>query len=310
MWVALGSLFLKEGTMKIDLHSHSTCSDGRESVLEVFQQAKLAEVDVLALTDHDTTHGWPEAAAIAAELGIGFVPGIEVTTRAHVTSPSGELTKFGVHMLAYLPDPNHEELINVLSDSVSSREVRLRAIVEKIGADYDLEWSDVEMFIAEGATFGRPAVADAMVHRKHFANREEVFATVWPNGQDRYYVPNRGVPDTIESIRLIRRAGGVPIIAHPLSRGKGPEIGHAMPRAHFVEMIEAGLGGFEVNHRDVPEHARTWLREMAAEFDLIITGSSDYHGVDGKPNRLGENTTTPEMLERILAQATGTKAQL
>lgn len=296
--------------MKIDLHAHSNCSDGKESVEEVFHQAKLAGVDVLALTDHDTTHGWPLAAAAASAEGIGFVPGIEVTTRAHVYSPSGELTKFGVHMLAYLPDPNHEQLQQVLSESVTSREIRLRAIVEKIGADYDLDWSDVEMFLADGATFGRPAVADAMVHRGHFENRDDVFARVWPNGADRYYVPNRGVPDTVESIRLIRSAGGVPIIAHPLSRGKGPEVGQAMPREHFEEMIAAGLAGFEVDHRDVPEHAQKWLREMAAEFDLIVTGSSDYHGLTGKKNRLAENTTSPEMLERILAQATGTIAQL
>jgi predicted metal-dependent phosphoesterase TrpH len=296
--------------MKIDLHSHSTCSDGKESVAEVFRQAKLAGVDVLALTDHDTTHGWAEAAEAAREQGIGFVPGIEITTRAHVLSPSGEMHKFGVHMLAYLPDPNHQELAQVLADSVTSREARLRAIVEKIGADFDLEWSDVEMFIADGATNGRPAVADAMIHRGHFDSRDAVFAEIWPNGSDRYYVPNRGVPDTIEAIKLIRRAGGVPVIAHPLSRGKGPDEGQPMPRAHFEEMIAAGLAGFEVDHRDVPEHARKWLREMAAEFDLVITGSSDYHGVTGKQNRLGENSTSPEMLERILAQATGTKAQL
>ena len=124
--------------MKIDLHSHSTCSDGKESVAEVFHQAKLAGVDVLALTDHDTTHGWAEAASAAAHEGIGFVPGIEVTTRAHVFSPSGELHKFGVHMLAYLPDPNHVELAEVLAESVTSRETRLRAIVVREGSANDL----------------------------------------------------------------------------------------------------------------------------------------------------------------------------
>ena len=109
---------------------------------------------------------------------------------------------------------------------------------------------------------------------------------------------------------MIRRAGGVAIIAHPMSRGKGPEVGQPMPRDHFEEMIAAGLAGFEVDHRDVPPHAQKWLREMAKEFDLIVTGSSDYHGLTGKKNRLGENTTSPDMLERILAQATGTQAQL
>ncbi len=297
--------------MKIDLHAHSNCSDGKESVEEVFRQAKLAGVDVLALTDHDTTHGWPLAAAAAKAEGIGFVPGIEVTTRAHVTSHEGKLRKFGVHMLAYLPDPNHEELQTVLRNSVESRELRLRQIVDKVGAVYDLTWDDVEPMIEAGATFGRPAVADALVKREHFKSRKHVFKALWgKNTKHDFYVPNRGVPDTIEAIKLIRLAGGVPIIAHPLSRGKGPKFGQPMPREHFEEMIAAGLAGFEVNHRDVSWRARRWLKNLAKEHDLIVTGSSDYHGLTGKPNRLGENTTSKEMLDRIIAQATGTRPQL
>ena len=296
--------------MKIDLHAHSNCSDGKESVEEVFRQAKLAGVDILALTDHDTTHGWPLAAAAAAAEGIGFVPGIEITTRAHVTSADGTLSKFGVHMLAYLPDPNHSELQQVLSDSVASREKRLREIVERVGAVYDLTWDDVEPMIEAGATFGRPAVADALVKRGHFKSRKQVFKKIWGKNKRDFYVPNRDVPDTIEAIKLIRRAGGVPIIAHPLGRGKGPKLGEPMPLAHFQEMIAAGLAGFEVNHRDVPWRAKRWLRQLANQHNLIVTGSSDYHGLKGKPNRLGENTTSKEMLERIIAQATGTQAQL
>ena len=287
--------------MRIDLHSHSTRSDGKESPTEVFEHAAAAGVNVLALTDHDTTSGWLEAAEAADRFGLGFVPGIEVTTRATVTRDSRR-HHISIHMLAYLPDPNHQELAQVLADSVTSREARLRAIVEKIGADFDLEWSDVEMFIADGATNGRPAVADAMIHRGHFDSRDAVFAEIWPNGSDRYYVPNRGVPDTIEAIQLIRRAGGVPVIAHPLSRGKGPDVGQPMPRAHFEEMISAGLAGFEVYHRDVPERARRWLIRLAKKHNLVITGSSDYHGKEGKVNLLGENTTSEAMLERIVSQ--------
>lgn len=295
--------------MKIDLHSHSNCSDGKESVAQVFAEAKKAGVDVLALTDHDTTHGWAEARVAAKNEGIGFVPGIEVTTRAHVTNADGELHKFGVHMLAYLPDPEHDALKFVLEESVMSREKRLQAIVELIAEDYEISWQDVLDELQDGATYGRPAIADALIKKGRFVYRNEVFAEIWENSST-YYVPNRGVPDTMDAIALIRSAGGVPIIAHPLSRGKRPPKGAGFPIEHFEAMIEAGLAGFEVDHRDVEEDAREWLRELAKKHDLIITGSSDYHGIDGKPNRLGEYTTSEEMLGRILEQATGTKVHL
>lgn len=287
--------------MKIDLHSHSTHSDGREDVRTVFTEAKAAGVTTLALTDHDSTAGWSEAAAVATELGIEFVPGIEVTTRAHVTGLDGKPRKFGVHMLAYLVDPNHAELVKVLAESVSSRETRLKEITELVAKKWHITWEQVEAQLTTGATKGRPALADALIAAGHFVNRGEVFDTVFFHGSP-YYVPNRGVPDTIEAIKLIRRAGGVPIIAHPLGRGKGPKRFQKMPLAHFEEMIAAGLGGFEVYHRDVPKRARRWLLRLAKKHNLIVTGSSDYHGKDGKVNLLGENTTAPEMLARILEQ--------
>ena len=293
----------------IDLHSHSNKSDGRESVREVFESAHRSGVDILALTDHDTTSGWHEADSIARELGIGFVPGIEVTTRANVLGLDGRRHRFGVHMLAYLPDPNDVALAGALVTSVESRQGRLREIVAKIAVDYELTWADVEAELVGGATMGRPAVADALVTRGHFTNRGEVFDQLFFQGSP-YYVPNTGVPETIEAIELIRGAGGVPIIAHPLSRGKGPAEGEPMPVAHFEEMIEAGLAGFEVMHRDVPRHSREWLLSMATKHDLIVTGSSDYHGETGKPNRLGENSTEPEMFARILAQASGVEPYL
>ena len=291
--------------MKIDLHAHSSWSDGADSVTEVFRAAKAAGVDVLALTDHDTTKGWDEARSIAAELGIGFVPGIEITTRARVSVDR----PFGVHMLAYLPDPNHPALAAALSNTVAKREARLLTLFELVSAEYELTWQDVLDQLREGATHGRPALAAALVARGHFDHTNDVFKTVWADGDNRFYVPNRGVIETIDAVRLIREAGGVPIIAHPLARGKGPAEGSPMPRAHFIELIEAGLAGFEVYHRDVPEHARRWLISLAQEFDLLLTGSSDYHGIR-KHNVLGEQTTSPAVLESIIAQASGTPALL
>ena len=290
--------------MKIDLHTHSSWSDGSETVENVFLEAKRREVDVIALADHDTTRGWAEARELSAAHGVGFIPAIEITTRAH---PAGEKS-FGVHLLAYLPDPNHAELTATLENTLRLREERLVQMFELISAEFELDWQDVQDQLRNGATHGRPSIAAAMVSRGHFASTADVFDNLWGPGSP-FYVPNKDVVDTIDAIRLVVAAGGVPIIAHPLSRGKGPEEGEPMPVAHFEEMIAAGLAGFEVDHRDVPLHAQKWLREMAAKHDLIMTGSSDYHG-NRKVNVIGENTTSPEMLERILAQATGAEAQL
>ena len=278
--------------MRIDLHAHSTHSDGREDVRAIFASAQAAGVDVLALTDHDSTAGWAEAAEVATELGMGFVPGIEVTTMAQ-----GKNKPFSVHMLAYLPDPNNAALQSVLRHTVVAREQRLRDITELVSPVWSITWDDVMAQLREGATMGRPAVADALVAAGHFANRGEVFEQVLFDGSE-FYVSNESAPDVLDAIELIRNAGGVPVIAHPLGRSDG---NHALPEAHFRAMIEAGLAGFEVYHRDVPQFARDWLLGLA-EFDLVVTGSSDYHGLTGKENRLGENLTEPEMLERITAQ--------
>jgi predicted metal-dependent phosphoesterase TrpH len=302
--------------MRIDLHSHSTRSDGRESVAKVFETAAAEGVDILALTDHDTSSGWAEATEVAARLGMGFVPGIEVTTKAHFDEPSGRRRSFSVHMLAYLPNPEHPEFAAALAHSLESRKTRILEMVEVIAPDYPITVDDVLGQLDAGATQGRPAIADALIKKGYFETREDVFAEIWGAHQNgRYYIPNRGTPDTVDAIKLIRAAGGVPVIAHPLARKKSDRSGaesreDGFPRDHFVQMIEAGLAGFEVYHREVDEEARQWLLDLAGEFDLVVTGSSDYHGAGGKPNRLGENTTAPAMLERILEQGRGTSAVL
>ncbi|MEN9607274.1 MAG: hypothetical protein RL605_1102, partial [Actinomycetota bacterium] len=205
--------------MKIDLHVHSNNSDGRESVSEVVDEAVAAGLDIFALTDHDTTAGWAEAESLARERGLGFVPGIEVTTRAKRVDADGNEYGFGVHMLAYLPDPNNVALSTSLTRSVEGRVERLQKIVDLLAVDYDLTWEDVTKHLADGATPGRPAVADALVHLGHFENRGQVFEEVWVKGS-KYYVPNTSVPTPEQAIELIRAAGGVPVIAHPLSRSK------------------------------------------------------------------------------------------
>jgi 3',5'-nucleoside bisphosphate phosphatase len=293
--------------MIIDLHSHSTRSDGKESPTEVFEQAALAGVNILALTDHDTTSGWAEAGAAATRLGLGFVPGIEVTTRAKVQS-DGRERRISVHMLAYLTDPNHPGLTSVLGDSVATREVRARAMVDLMAKDFDITWELVMEQLSEGATIGRPALADALVTLGVVSHRSEAFETILSK-HGGYYIPSKTV-DVFEAITLIREAGGVPVIAHPLGGAPDNLDRGDLPQEHFEKLIAGGLAGFEIYHREVPPVAREWLLSLAAKHDLIVTGSSDYHGMDGKPNRLGEHSTSPEMLERIIALGSGVEPQL
>jgi predicted metal-dependent phosphoesterase TrpH len=293
--------------MIIDLHAHSTRSDGKESPTEVFEQAALAGVNILALTDHDTVSGWAEASAAARRLGLGFVPGIEVTTRAMVKRRDREHF-ISVHLLAYLPDPNHAALASVLGDSVATRETRAKAMVDLLANDFDITWDLVLEQLTEGATIGRPALADALVQLGVVSHRSEAFESILSKDGG-YYIPAE-TADVFDAINLIREAGGVPVIAHPLGGAPDNLNRGDLPQEHFEKLIAGGLAGFEVFHREVPQVAREWLLGLADKHDLIVTGSSDYHGEHGKPNRLGENSTSPEMLQRIIEMASGVEAQL
>ena len=293
--------------VKIDLHTHSTRSDGLDSPTDLMINAKKAGLDVIALTDHDTVSGWDEARGKAFELGLGFVPGIEVTSVSDIER-FGRTIRISVHLLAYLPDPDHKALEIVLGDTVATREARGRAIVEKLAEQIPITWEMVLDHLDKGATIGRPAIADTLVTMGLVPDRSAAF-DYYLSTDGPFYVSHSTV-STLEAIGLIGQAGGVPVIAHPL-KGVGPDTDpEDLPVDHFEEMIAAGLQGVEVYHRDVPETARKWLHELAAKHDLIITGSSDYHGVSGKPNQLGENTTSQEMLDRIVSLGTGNKASL
>lgn len=291
--------------VKIDLHTHSTRSDGLDTPGQLVSNAAKAGITVLALTDHDTVSGWDEARSKAVELGLGFVPGIEVTSVSDVER-FGRTIRISVHLLAYLPDPNHEALALVLGDTVATREARARAIVDKLATAMPITWEMVLDHLDKGATIGRPAIADTLVTMKKVSDRSEAFE-YYLSTDGPFYVSHSAV-STLEAIDLIGRAGGVSVIAHPL-KGVGPNTSpEDLPLDHFEQMIKRGLSGIEVYHRDVPEAARSWLLDLAAKHDLVVTGSSDYHGVAGKPNQLGENTTSQEMLDRIVKLGTGTKA--
>jgi 3',5'-nucleoside bisphosphate phosphatase len=281
--------------VRIDLHAHSTVSDGTEPPADVIRAAASAGLDVVALTDHDTTTGWDAAATAAAEAGIGFVPGMEVSC---LTSEG-----ISVHVLSYLHDPTHAGLLDEIGKARDARLVRAERMVELLAEDFPITWSEVTSHVGHGATIGRPHIADALVAAGIVADRSEAFAQIL-TAHSRYYVPHYA-PDPATAVALVREAGGVPVFAHPVAASRGRVVGEAV----FAEMIDAGLAGVEIDHRDNPEEGRRKLRRLAAKHDLLITGSSDYHGA-GKPNRLGENTTDIAMLDRILDAGTGAKPYL
>jgi predicted metal-dependent phosphoesterase TrpH len=275
--------------MRIDLHTHSTASDGTQSPAEVVGSAAEADLDVLALTDHDTTSGWDEAAAAAMGHGITLVRGIEISCQHEGIS---------IHLLGYLQDPAAPGLLAELDRSRQSRQTRAQRIVDLLSADVPLHWDDVLAQIEPGATIGRPHIADAMVARGIVPSRELAFATYLGDGSP--YFVSHYAPDPVRAVRLVVQAGGVAVMAHPFASIRGPVVSDAV----IETMAAAGMAGLEVHHR---EHSGDQVRhglDLSASLGLLVTGSSDYHG-DGKPNRLGENTTDPEVLQQIEERATG-----
>lgn len=277
--------------MRIDLHAHSNVSDGTQTPAGVMVSAAAAGLDALALTDHDSTDGWEAAAAAALEHGVAFVPGMEISCRTH--------EGISVHLLSYLHDPAHPGLLEEITKAKDARLSRAERMVTLLAEDYPLSWDDVIHHVAPGATLGRPHIADALVAAGVVADRSEAFASILTS-HSRYFVQHYA-PDPALAVELVRTAGGVPVFAHPVASSRGRVVGERTYR----EMIDAGLLGLEVEHRDNPEEGREFLRGLATKHGLLMTGSSDYHGA-GKPNLLGENLTTPEVLARIEELGTGT----
>ncbi|MHA6693025.1 PHP domain-containing protein [Homoserinimonas sp. A520] len=275
----------------IDLHTHSSVSDGTETPAQLVRAALAAGLGTIAITDHDSTAGWHEAAAEASGTGLTVIPGMELSTRYGWQS---------VHLLAYLLDPMNADLIAETARIRAARLSRAESIVGRIAADYDLTWEDVLAQTANGATVGRPHIADALVAKGHVPTRSAAFASIL-HPSTGYFEPHYA-PDPLTAVKLVRAAGGVPVLAHPATHGRSGVI----PEGRLSQLVDAGLFGLEIEHRENTEDGKKRLRQLADRFGLAVTGSSDYHGA-GKPNVLGENTTSPEVLEQIIAEGTGSQ---
>ncbi len=276
--------------MRVDLHTHSTASDGTQTPAEVMASAADAGLDVVALTDHDTAHGWPEAARAAAGHGLALVRGIEI---------SCSLGGRSIHLLAYLADPDDPSLAVELGHAREARVGRLRRMAELMAADgIPVTYEQVLAQVPEGATEGRPHIADALVASGTVATRDEAFVR-WLGNDSPYYVRHYA-PHPVRAVELVVAAGGVPVFAHPFGRGRGTGADDRV----VEEMWASGLAGLEVHHRDHDEAAVQRGLALASRFGLLVTGSSDYHGA-GKDNRLGEHTTDPDVLAEIESRASG-----
>lgn len=275
--------------MRIDPHTHSACSDGTDAPAELMALAAQAGLDVVGLTDHDTTAGWDEAASAVATTGVTLLRGTEISCSASGVT---------LHLLAYLFEPEDTALGAAFARARESRETRASRMVERLSTDYPITWEDVLAQAAASRTIGRPHIADALVAAGSFPDRTAAFAGPLATSSP-YYVHHWAL-DPVEACELVRGAGGVPVAAHPRA---GRRQRRLVPDETFALMADAGLAALEVDHRDHDPAQREAARVLAERLGIGMSGSSDYHGT-GKPNRLGEHLMPEPLLEQIVGEGT------
>lgn len=280
---------VRKFAIRIDLHTHTSVSDGTDAPAVLVSRAARAGLSVVAVTDHDTFDGWAAACEAAPAAGVTVVVGAEM---------SSTLDGAGVHLLAYLPDPMYSPLLAELDRIRADRARRLPAIAQRLTElGLPLSVDDVLTAAGRAVTLGRPHIADAMIAKGYVRDRREAFLN-WLAVGGPAYVP-KYAPETAHAIGLVRAAGGVPVLAHPWGRGSHT----VLDEERIVALADAGLAGIEVDHSDHDEDARRRLRAIAHDLDLIVTGSSDHHGTGKAGHELGMWTTAPEQYERLVAVA-------
>ena len=271
-----------------DLHTHTTASDGTDTPAELVSLAAAQGIDVLGLTDHDTTAGWDEAIRHLPP-GMGLVPGTEFSC----VYVAGE-RRISLHLLGYLFDPDDATLQTERARLRTDRRDRAQRMVENMVDDgLPITWDQVLALAGTGAV-GRPHLARALVDSGVVPDVDTAFRDVL-GSRAGYYVRKADI-DVFAAIAMIRNAGGLPVFAHPLARRRGPVVDDDV----VARMAQAGLVGLEVQHPDQDEQDRRDAAGLARELGLIATGASDYHGTN-KPTGLAVATTAPAELEKLLA---------
>ncbi|MEW2447696.1 PHP domain-containing protein [Streptomyces parvulus] len=275
--------------MRIDLHTHSTASDGTDTPARLVRKAAAAGLDVVALTDHDTTRGHAEALAALPE-GLTLVTGAELSCR---------LDGVSMHMLAYLFDPEEPAFLAERELVRDDRVPRARGMVAKLNdLGVPITWEQVARIAGDGSV-GRPHVASALVEIGVVPTVGDAFTADWLADGGRAFVPKHET-DPFEALRLVKAAGGVAVFAHPAAVKRG----RTVPESAIADLAAAGLDGIEIDHMDHDADTRARLRGVADELGLLATGSSDYHG-SRKTCVLGQYTTDPEVYGEITRRAFG-----
>lgn len=287
--------------MGVDLHTHSTFSDGTTTPEENVALARAAGLEGFALTDHDTLDGLDRAAAASRAAGLEFVPGVELSAEWR---RGGEIVS--VHVLGYWPDPSDSALVAECARLRGEREDRARAMVERLAAlGAPVPWARVQA-LAGQAPIGRPHIAAALVEAGHVESVDEAF-TAYIGEHRPAYVAKHALPP-VEAVRLVRAAGGVVVLAHPeltfpaAVGAEGRGVTDPAVRALFEELVAEGLAGVECDHpAQTPAAIAAW-RRITADHGLVATGCSDFHG-ENKAVRIGSCTTEPTVVHTLRAQA-------
>src|SRR5215210_885172 len=272
--------------MRIDLHTHSSVSDGTDTPEELVRKAAAAGLDVVALTDHDTFDGLNAAVAEGQRIGVQVLRGIELSCSRRGDS---------VHLLAYGVDPFNADLVAEMALVRGSRKGRLAGVLRKLAVlGVPVSEAEVMAQVGDSPSVGRPHIADALIKAGHVHDRQEAFDRFLADGGPAHV--HRYTIEVDRAIDLMHEAGGLAVIAHPWGRGRErllpPSVLEALARDH-------GLDGIEVDHQNHDPDSRRRLRALADRLGLLATGSSDYHGTGKLDHDLGCNTTDPEVFSNM-----------
>ena len=262
---------------QVDLHMHTTASDGQLTPTELVRLLARNGLRHVAITDHDSTEGMAEAQEEAlAHPGLELIPGVEL---------GADIPEGDVHILGYFLDIDSEELQETLRGFRDGRDERGRRMVERL-AEIGLvvEWSRVEE-LAQGGAIARPHVARALVERGYVATNQEAFDKYLGRGGPAYVGRSKLSPE--EAIRLILRFGGLPVLAHPARYVKNLH-------THLPSFVEAGLVGMEVYYKDYTVEEVAWLQRLCHRYELIPCGGSDYHA-NGSADEVAPGTVGPPL---------------
>jgi len=281
--------------MRIDLHTHSSVSDGTDTPAELVRRAQAVGLDVVGLTDHDTFDGLDEAVAEGDQVGVQVIRGMELSCSRHGDS---------VHVLAYGADPDSPGLAVEMARVRDGRLGRLAGVLAKLAAlGVPVSEAEVMAQVGDSPSVGRPHIADALIKAGHVADRQEAFDRFLADGGPAH-VPRYTI-ELKRGIDLIHQAGGLAVIAHPWGRGRE----HLLPANVLQALVsDHGLDGIEVDHQDHDDEIRRELRMLADSLGVLATGSSDYHGTGKLDHELGCNTTDPQVFYEIQRRLAHTKS--